>query len=371
MTTESEIGTSTGEAQIAPEPAPELGWLPWQRTRATLIGLSIPLAALIVAFGIGALLLVGAGADPIEGYRALFAGAFGTRNAVIETLVRTTPLLFVALGITVAFRTSTWNIGAEGQLQLGAIGAAVVGQFLYGVPAIIALPIMIVSGFLAGGLYAAFAGVLKAKWEVNEVITTIMMNFVAVLFTSYLTFGPLRDPTAQGKPMSPPIAEAAHLPRLLERGRLHAGVLLALLAAVLVYVLLWKTTLGYQIRAVGMNPRAARHAGISVPRTIFIAMAISGGLAGLAGMAEVAGVHYRLLNGFSAQFGNAGTIVALLGYLHPGAIVPAALLFGALLNGADKMSRTVQVSSSLVVVIQGLMVLFVLGSQFLVTKVER
>ena len=368
--TETVTSAPEAEVQIKVEPAPELAWLPWHRARLTLISLGIPLAALVAAFGIGALLLVIAGASPIAGYQALFRGAFGTRNAVIETFVKTTPILLVALGVAVAFRCSTWNIGAEGQLQLGAIGAAVVGMALHDVPTVIALPVMIVTGFLAGGLYAAIAGILKAKWEVNEVITTIMMNFVGLLFTSYLVFGPLRDPAAAGQPMSPAIATTAQLPRLLARGRLHAGVILALVAAVLVYVLLWKTTLGYQIRAVGFNPRAARHAGINVSRSIFLAMTISGGLAGLAGMSEVAGIQYRLIEGFSAGFGSAGTVVALLGNLHPIAIVPAALLFGALLNGADAMARTVQVSTSIVTVIQGLMVLFVLGSQFLVARLE-
>jgi simple sugar transport system permease protein len=268
-----------------------------------------------------------------------------------------------------------WNIGSEGQLHIGAIGATLAGvamaQWTPNLPAVVALPLTALAGILSGGLYASFAGVLKARWEVNEVITTIMMNFVAILFVQYLTFGPLRDPGAQGQPMSAYIAEAAQLPHLVARSRLHLGVVLALVAALLVYVVLWKTTLGYEVRAVGANPRAARHAGINVNRNIFIAMVISGGLAGLAGMVEVSGLHYRLLNSFSPGYGQAGTIVALFGNLHPIAIVPAAVLFGGLLTGADTMARTVQVSTSLVVVIQGLMVLFVLGSQFLVDRLER
>ncbi|MFQ5407711.1 MAG: ABC transporter permease [Anaerolineales bacterium] len=365
-----ETTSVVAEHETLVEPAPQLSWLPWHRARRSFISVAIPLGALVVAFGVGAILLLIAGADPIVGYRALVHGAFGTRTAVIETFVKTTPILLVALGVAVAFRCSQWNIGAEGQLQLGAVGAAVVGKLLFGWPTIIAVPLMLLTGFLAGGLYASIAGILKAKWEVNEVITTIMMNFVAILFTSYLVYGPLRDPTAAGQPMSAMIAESAQLPRLLERGRLHAGVIIAGLSAIAVYILLWKTTLGYQIRAVGRNPRAARHAGISVPRSIFLAMAISGGLAGLAGMGEIAGIQYRLLEGFSAGFGSTGTVVALLGNLHPALIVPAAILFGALLNGADSMARTVQVSTSIVVVIQGLMVLFVLGSQFIVSKLE-
>jgi ABC-type uncharacterized transport system permease subunit len=348
--------------------------LPWHRTRTTLLSLALPLAALVVAFGIGAILLTVEGANPIVAYQSLFAGAFGNQHNIIETLVKTAPILLVALGVTFAFRCSTWNIGSEGQLQIGAVGATLAGlamdKWTPGMPAVLAVPILIVMGFLFGGLYAAFAGVLKVKWEVNEVITTIMMNFVAILFVQYLTFGPLRDPAAQGQPMSAYILKAAELPRLVPRSRLHLGVVLAFLAAGAVYVLLWKTTLGYQVRAVGANPRAARHAGISVGRSVFLAMVISGGLAGLAGMGEIAGLHYRLLDSFSSGAGQAGTIVALFANLHPLAIIPASILFGGLLNGADTMARTVQVSSSLVVVIQGLMVLFVLGSQFLVDKLE-
>ena len=367
---ERELPAAEVEAGGVLGPAPEVGWLPWHRARHSVLSIGIPLAALLVAFGLGAVLLVLAGADPIEGYQALFRGAFGTRTARIETLVKTTPILLVALGVAIAFRSSTWNIGAEGQLHLGAVGAALVGTWLFGTPAIIALPLMMLTGFLAGGLYAGIAGMLKAKWEVNEVITTIMMNFVAVLFTSYLIYGPMRDPTAAGQPMSALIAESARLPRLLERARLHGGVILAVVAAFFVYILLWKTTLGYQIRAVGFNRRAARHAGINVPRSILLAMVLSGGLAGLAGMSEIAGIQHRLLEGFSARFGTSGIIVALLSNLHPAVIVPTALLFGALLNGADAMARAVQVSTSIVVVIQGLMVLFVLGSQFFVAKLE-
>jgi simple sugar transport system permease protein len=240
-------------------------------------------------------MLAASGANPLVAYQALFKGAFGSRNNIIETLVKSTPILFVALGVTFAFRCSVWNIGSEGQLHIGAVGATLAGLAMKSLtpdlPPILAIPVMIVAGFLFGGLYASFAGVLKVKWEVNEVITTIMMNFVAILFVQYLTFGPLIDPAALGQPMSAYILEAAQLPRLLARSRLHLGVVLAVVAAVLVYIVLWKTTLGYQIRAVGANPRAAKHAGINVPRSIFVAMIISGGLAGMAGRVPEAGIR--------------------------------------------------------------------------------
>jgi len=363
-------------AAALPEPLSVAGGvkLPWHRARTSLIGFALPLGGLLVAFGIGAIMLAASGANPLVAYQALFKGAFGSRNNIIETLVKSTPILFVALGVTFAFRCSVWNIGSEGQLHIGAVGATLAGLAMKSLtpnlPPILAIPIMILGGFLFGGLYASFAGVLKVKWEVNEVITTIMMNFVAILFVQYLTFGPLRDPAANGLPMSAYILEAAQLARLVARSRLHLGVVLAVVAAVLVYIVLWKTTLGYQIRAVGANPRAAKHAGINVPRSVFVAMVISGGLAGLAGMSEVAGLHYRLLDSFSPGYGQAGTVVALLGNLHPIAIIPAALLFGGLITGADTMARTVQVSTTIITVIQGIMVLFVLGSQFLVDKLE-
>ncbi|HZQ06320.1 MAG TPA: ABC transporter permease [Anaerolineae bacterium] len=359
-----------------PEALPIFGGvkLPWHRTRTTVLSLGLPLLALLIAFGIGAIMLILSGANPIAGYQALWQGAFGSVYNISETLVKATPILLVALGVAFAFRCSVWNIGAEGQLHIGAVTATVAGIALKNVtpemPAILAIPIVIVAGFIGGGLYASFAGFLKVKWEVNEVITTIMMNFVAVLFVQYLAFGPLRDPAAQGQPMSPYIIESAELPRLIPSTRFHLGIVLAFLAAFVVYIVLWKTTLGFQVRAVGANPRAAKHAGIDVGRSIFIAMLVSGGLAGLAGAFEIMGLHYRLLDSFSPGYGQTGTIVALLGNLHPLAIVPAAVLFGGMLNGADTMARTVQVSTSIITVIEGLMVLFVLGSQFLVSKWE-
>lgn len=351
---------------------PTRRWAGWSRARVGLIRVSIPLLGIIVAFGLGAVLLAGAGADPLVAYRALFHGAFGTRQNFMETLVKATPLMFAAIGVSVAFRCSVWNIGAEGQLHVGAIGATLAGLALRntGLPALIGIPFVLVAGFMAGGLYASIAGILRARWKVNEVISTVMLNFVGVLLVQYLAFGPMRDLSAQGMPMSEVIAEAAEFPRFIARSRLHLGVFLAMLAGVVTYIVLFKTTVGYKIRAVGNNPLAAQHAGINVPAYIFLAMLISGGLAGLAGTSEISGLHYRLLATFSAGFGAAATIVAKLGDLNPLLIVPTAILFGGLLNGADAMARAVQVSTSIVIVIQGMLVLFVMGSQYFVSKWE-
>ena len=349
--------------------------LPWHRARTSALGLALPLLGLLISLAIGAVLLAVSGADPLVAYRALLMGAFGNWHNIIETLAKTAPILFVALGVTFAFRASTWNIGAEGQLQMGAVGATLAGlalrSFGPSLPTAVGVPVIVLAGFAGGGLYAGVAGLLKAKWDVNEVITTIMMNFVGILFVEYLAFGPLRDPEAFGQPFSPYIAEASQLPRLIPRTHLHLGVVLAFVTAIIVYLVLWKTTVGYKVRAVGANPLAAKHAGINVTSTVFVAMVVSGGIAGLAGMGEIAGLHYRLLTSFSPKYGSAGTIVALLGDLHPFAVVPAAILFGGLLTGGDAMARTVQVSTSIITVIQGLMVLFVLGSQFLVAELEE
>jgi len=347
-------------------------WAGWSRLRGPAIRISVPIVGIVVAFGLGVLLLIGAGADPVVAYRALFHGAFGTRQNIFETLVKATPIMFAAIGVSIAFRCSVWNIGAEGQIHVGAVGATLAGLALrsFAVPTLIGLPVVLAAGFGAGGLYASIAGILRARWKVNEVISTVMLNFVGVLLVQYLAFGPMRDLTAQGMPMSEVISPAAELPRLFARSRLHLGAFLAMLAGVAGYILLFKTTIGYKIRAVGNNPTAAEHAGINVSRYIFLAMLISGGLAGLAGTSEVSGLHFRLLATFSAGFGSAATIVAKLGDLNPLIIVPTAILFGGLLNGADAMARAVQVSTSIVIVIQGLLVLFVMGSQYFVSKWE-
>jgi ABC-type uncharacterized transport system permease subunit len=373
--------TGSSDSQVAPPPPesyaiPLAGRikLPWHRARTSALSIGLPILGLLISLAIGAVLLSISGANPIVAYKALFMGAFGNWHNLIETLVKTTPILFVALGVTFAFRCTTWNIGAEGQLQLGAVGATLMGLALRSpgitVPNAVGTILIIVAGFAAGGLYAGIAGFLKAKWDVNEVITTIMMNFTGILLVEYLCFGPLRDPDAYGQPFSPYIAEASRLPRLIPKTHFHLGVALSFITAIIVYLILWKTTLGYRVRAVGANRTAAKHAGISVTQTVFLAMVISGGIAGLAGVSEIAGLHYRLLSSFSPKYGSAGTIVAILGNLHPFAIIPAAILFGGLLIGADAMAREVQVSTSIVTVIQGLMVLFVLGSQFLVAELE-
>ena len=342
--------------------------------RRALAAIGIQIAAVAAGLLVGGLLIAGAGASPIAAYKAAFVGAFGDIYNFNETLVKATPILLAGLGVTVAFRCSVWNIGAEGQLQMGALAATALGIAFVGLslPGIVLIPLLLVAGFLAGGAWGALAGWLKVRWRVDEVIGTIMMNFIAALFVNYMITGPLREPTGGGVPLTRAIAESAQLPRLLGSvligSRLHLGIVIALVAAGLVYVFLWHTVPGYQLRAVGANPKAAQLGGISVSGNIVLSLLISGGLAGVAGMSEVAGLHYRLIEGFSSNYGAVGIIVALLGKLHPLGVVIAAILFGGLIIGIDAMTRAVKVPGSIVFVMQAVIVLFVLAGELLARR---
>jgi ABC-type uncharacterized transport system permease subunit len=345
------------------------------RDRKRMIAaLGIQVTAVLVGLGVGAVLIIASGANAGTAYKAVFVGAFGNIYNFLETLVKATPILLTGLGVTVAFRCSVWNIGAEGQLRIGALAATALGIAFVGheIPGFILVPLLLAAGFIAGGLWGGLAGWLKVRWQVDEVISTIMMNFIAAFFVNYMITGPLREPTGGGVPLTLEIAETARLPRLfgslLLGARLHLGFVIALLAAGIVYIFLWHSVPGYQLRAVGANPKAAQLGGISIQRNIVISLIISGGLAGIAGMGEVAGLHYRLIEGFSPNYGATGIIVALLGRLHPLGVVLAAILFGGLIVGTDAMTRAVQVPGSIVFVIQGVIILFALAGELLARR---
>jgi simple sugar transport system permease protein len=310
------------------------------------------------AFLLGAILILIIGANPLQAYGILLQTAFGSINGFAETMVKACPLLLAGLGVAVAFRARFWNIGAEGQIYAGGITAALTGIYLAGLPALLHLPLTLLAGFIGGGLLGSIPGYLKARLKVNEVITTLMLNYIVIGFASYLVHGPLRD-RASGITISPQLAAAAWLPIIIPRTRFHLGILLAVLAAVLFYLLLDRTVLGFQIRAIGENIRAARIAGIRVEGITIWAALLSGALAGLAGAVEVAGVQHRLVEGFSPGYGYLAIAVALLGNLKPLAIVPAAILFAALLNGAEAMQRAAGVPVSVIYVIEGLVIVFV------------
>ena len=297
----------------------------------------MPLFAVIAALAVGIVLLLLASADPIRAYGTLLLRPFSNRYGLTETLVKATPLLLVGLGIVVAFRAGILNIGAEGQMIVGAIAGTWIALSLETWPAIVLLPLTLLAGALGGAIWGGIPGWLEARLRVNELLSTIMLNQIAWQLLIFLLRGPLIDPKeisyGTGYPQSAQLPEASWLPRLVPQTRLHAGLLLALMLAGLIYVLMWRTIYGYRLRAAGAGPDAARYAGIHVPRQLVLAMVLSGALAGLAGTVEVVGIHHRLLDGISAGYGFSGIVAALFGRLHPLGVVPASVLFWLLGSG--------------------------------------
>jgi simple sugar transport system permease protein len=336
-----------------------------------LVDALLPVFATLAALLAGAIMLLFLKVDPIEAYKALWDGAFGSSNAFAETLVKATPLLLVGLGICISFRGDVINIGGEGQMIVGAILATWVGLNLTGLPGWLVITLAMMGGFLGGGIWGGIPGVLKAYFNVNEILSTVMMNAIAVQLMNFLLRGPMIDPSqadlASKIPQTARLLEVFRLPRLIPT-RLHLGALIAVVLAVLVYILLWRTTLGYRIRAVGQNPYASRYAGIKVQRYVVLALLLSGAFSGLAGATQVFGVNYRMItdgsaSGFTGSAGFNGIVAALFGQLHPIWSIPASVLFGALLVGANKMQRVVQVPSALVIALNGLVVVFVVSSE--------
>lgn len=339
----------------------------------------LPVIATLAALAVGAVMLLFLKVNPIVAYAALWDGAFGSTNAFAETLVKATPLLLVGLGICISFRGDVINIGGEGQMIIGAVLATWVGLNFTGLPGWLTITISMLAGFLGGAIWGGIPGVLKAYFSVNEILSTVMMNAIAVQLMNFLLRGPMIDP-AQAKlasqiPQTARLEEIFRLPRLAPT-RLHLGALIAVILAVLVYILLWRTTLGYRIRAVGQNPHASRYAGIKVQRYVVLALLLSGAFAGLAGAVQVFGVNYRMItdgssSGFTGSAGFNGIVAALFGGLHPILTIPASILFGALLVGANKMQRVVQVPSALITALNGLVVVFVVSSEIIRKRRQR
>ena len=332
----------------------------------------LPVFAALAALLVGAVMLWLLNANPFQAYQALWAGAFGSSNALAETLVKATPLLLVALGICIAFRGDVINIGGEGQMIIGAILATWVGLAFTDWPGWLVIILAMLAGFLGGAIWGGIPGLLKAYFNVNEILSTVMMNSIAVYIMNFLLRGPMIDPSqaqlASKIPQTARLLEEFRLPRLAPT-RLHLGILIAVALAFVVYIVLWRTTLGYRIRAVGQNPHASRYGGIKVKRYVVVALLLSGAFAGLAGATQVFGVNYRMItdgsaSGFTGGAGFNGIVAALFGQLHPILSIPASILFGALLVGANSMQRVVQVPSALITVLNGLVVVFVVSIEF-------
>ena len=313
---------------------------------------AITTSLIIIGFGIAAIMIFISGYNPLRAYGALLYGAFGTRGGFANTLVRTTPLLFTGLGILIAFRCSVYNIGGEGQLYMGALGSVLVGLNFPWMPAVLHVTLALVVAFIFGGIWGAIPGALKARLGVNEVITTLMMNFIAIWFIYYMVHTPLRSADSYN-PVTDSILPSAALPQLLKNTELHAGILIALVIALLLHFGIKHTVLGFCIQAVGLNPVAAKHGGINVSKTIISVMFISGGLCGLAGAGEVLGLRYYLPDNISLGYGYIAIAVALLARLNALWVILSALFFGGIINGASYMQHATGISITLVKIIEG------------------
>lgn len=333
------------------------------------ISFFVPFVSLSLALVFGAVLLLAANADPLVTYKAMLQGAFGTPEQWLkgdfynlsETLVKAIPLMLCGLAVDIAFRMLFWNIGAEGQLAMGGMAAAGVA-LTWGstLPAPLVLPTMFVAGFIAGALWGLIPALLKAFLRVNEIVTTLMMNYIAILWVEYLFYGPWKDPKGWGFPGTAEFVEAAWLPRL-PTSRVHMGFLFALLAAVFIWIVLGRTKWGYEIKVIGENPRAATYAGIRVALNILLVMVLSGGLAGIAGMAEVAGISHRLQKGLTVGYGFTAIIVAWLARLDPWRTLVVAFLLAAFLVGGDQVQITMKLPAAIALVLQGAILFCMLG----------
>lgn len=315
----------------------------------------VPVVSFLVSLFLGALLLWASRVNPFETYVAMASGAFGAQNFT-ETLVKAIPLMLTGLAISIAFRMRFWNIGAEGQLVLGGVATAWVAIFWSPfLPAGLLLPVALVVGMAAGALWAGIPAVLKAYIKVDETLTTLMLNYVAILFSQYLYYGPWRDPEGYGFPGTAPFSQAAWLPRFA--GRAHAGLFFALILAVVLWFVFKRTRWGFELRIIGENQTAARYLGINIARNIVLALLLSGALSGLAGACEVTGLSRRLQQGLSLGYGYTAIIVAWMAQLNPISVLFVALLMAALLVGGDQVQMMMGLPSAVGLVLQG-MILF-------------
>lgn len=327
------------------------------------------LAAIGIAILVGALFILLSGESPIEAYGALLKGALGSPKSIANTISKSIPLAFTGLAVALGSRCGMLNIGAEGQLHAGAMAAVLTALSLSAFPAPIVLIVSIIAGILAGMIVGGIPGFFKARLNTNEVIVAIMLNYICTLFTSWLVNGPVKSDgsTAQTEVLP----EGVWLGRLIPQTQLTTALFILIAVAILMYIFLWKTSVGYQLRAVGANPSAAGTAGIRVKTYMIMAMVLSGGLAALAGITEVFGKYHRFIEGFSPSFGFTGIAVAILGRNHPAGVLLTALLFGIMDMGALRMSRVTDVSTNMVTVVQSLVILLVAAPELIKWNKKR
>lgn len=304
-----------------------------------------PLGAFAASLLFAALLVLWSGADALSTFGLVIKGAAGSSFALLETLTRATPLIFTGLAAAVAFRAKLWNIGGEGQFYLAAVMTVILGTGLLKLPAPLLLPLLLIGGALAGAVALLGPALLKTRFGVDEVVTTLLLNFIIILFVSLLLEGPLKDPVGLGWPQSSKVIPEAALPKLIQGKRLHLGFVIAIVTAIAVWIVNTRTALGFEMRAVGHNARAAKFLGLPVDAVMLKTALLSGGLAGLAGVSEVAGLKGNLTLDLSPGFGYAGIVVAMLAFLHPLGVVAAAIFVAGVFVGADAMSRSAGVPS--------------------------
>ncbi|MCP3853645.1 MAG: ABC transporter permease [Actinomycetia bacterium] len=356
-------------------PSPETGGL--GRMARSMSGLVVPVAAVAAALAVGAIMLLALGANPVTAYGALISGSLGGVDELADTAIKSMPLMLVGVGICIAFRAGVINIGGEGQIIAGAIMSTTVALLVPDVPRLVLVPLVLVAGGVGGGIWGAIPGALKAYAGVNEILSTIMMNIVAAQFLSFLLQDLLIEEGAIKIQQTERLTENADLPLLPGGTRLHLGFVVALVIAGLGYVLLFRSSLGVRLRAVGHNPNASRYAGMPVERSIVQALALSGACAGIAGAILVFGSESHRLIGeggasaFTQSAGFNGIVAALFGGLHPLWTIPASFLFGGMLTGGIELQREVQVPAALIVALNGVVVVFVVGSLRLRERVQR
>lgn len=321
------------------------------------------LLAIGIALLLGAVLILLAGESPVTAYGYLLKGALGSPQVIANTISKSIPLAFTGLAVALGSRCGMLNIGAEGQLYMGAMAAVMTALVFSFLPAPLLLLLSVAAGILAGMLVGSIPGLFRAKYHTSEVIVAIMLNYICTLFTSFLVNGPFK--TEGSVAQTQLIPEGIWLGKLIDRTQLTSALFILIAAAVGMYIFLWKTSLGFQLRAVGSNPSAAKAAGIKVTAYMVMAMTISGGIAALAGITEVYGKNHRFIEGFSPSFGFTGIAVAILGRNHPAGVMLTALLFGILDMGALQMSRKTAVSANLVTVIQSLVILLVAAPELI------
>jgi len=329
--------------------------------------LSVSVMAVLVSFGISMGIIALLSINPWNAFQYMFIGALGGKNALAETMVKMTPLLFTGMSYALANRCALTNLGMEGQLYIGALCTTAVAVYVPGLPGFLHIPLALLAGFCGGGLWGWIAGVLKVKRGANEIITTVMMNTIAIFLIDYMVCGPMNEPTHQ-KSQTSAILESAVLPKIMGGTRLHLGFIIALILIVLFWVFLWRSKKGFEVRVAGQNMSAARYTGVNINRNIMLVMFLSGGLGDLAGACEILGVQKMMLPVISPGYGFDGIAVALIGMTSPLGIVAGAFLFGILRAGGNAMQMVARVPNSIISVISGLVIVMVVASNIIMEK---